>query len=132
MPVLVTIIDQVPGTRTTEGPRLTFEVGTVTAREIIRARVLAEVDRYNSAEAPRTYTGLVAPAPEEFELNGAPRAGRKPLDAEAQIAVALDAARSRRVIMIFNGLQVEDLDQPLLVTPVSEARFIKLVPLVGG
>ena len=31
-----------------------------------------------------------------------------------------------------NGTQVDDLDAPLQVTPVSEARFLKLVPLVGG
>jgi len=29
-------------------------------------------------------------------------------------------------------VQVRDLDDPLVVTPVSEARFLKLVPLVGG
>jgi hypothetical protein len=33
---------------------------------------------------------------------------------------------------MFNGVQVSDLDAPLLVTPVSEARFLRLVSLVGG
>jgi hypothetical protein len=33
---------------------------------------------------------------------------------------------------MFNGVQVSDIDAPLLVTPVSEARFLQLVPLVGG
>jgi len=36
------------------------------------------------------------------------------------------------VILMFNGVQVEDIEVPLLITPVSEARFLKLVPLVGG
>ena len=57
---------------------------------------------------------------------------RRPLDAERQIEVALEAVRKGRVIIMFNGVQVRDLDDPLVVTPVSEARFLKLVPLVGG
>jgi hypothetical protein len=40
--------------------------------------------------------------------------------------------RKRRVILLFNGIQVEDIDAPLVITPVSEARFLRLVPLAGG
>jgi hypothetical protein len=40
--------------------------------------------------------------------------------------VALEAIRKGRVILMFNGVQVEDIDAPLLITPVSEARFLKL------
>lgn len=132
MSVLVATIDQVPGARTTEGPRLTFRVGQITAREIICARIRAEVDLYNSVDAPRSYAGLVAPSADEQQLNGPYRERRRPLDVEAQIAVAVEAVGARRVIMLFNGTQVDDLDAPLHVTPVSEARFLKLVPLVGG
>ena len=38
----------------------------------------------------------------------------------------------RRVILIFNGIQIEDIDAPLVIMPVSEARFLRLVPLAGG
>ena len=132
MTVMLKTLDQVPGTGTVEGPQLSFRAREVTAREIVRARVAVEVERYNSADEPLPFVGLVTPAEPERTLNGARRERRRPLDAERQIDVALEALRKRRVILMFNGVQVEDIDAPLLLTPVSEARFLKLVPLVGG
>jgi hypothetical protein len=132
MTVMLKTLDQVPGTGTVEGPRLAFEAREVTAREIVRARVAAEVERYNSADDPGAFVGLVTPAEPERALNGPRRERRRPLDAERQIDVALEALRKRRVILMFNGVQVEDIDAPLLITPVSEACFLRLVPLVGG
>lgn len=131
MSIVLNTVDQVPGSRTVEGPSLRFKVGRITARDIICARVYDEVERYNKAEAPATFIGLVVPAPDERELNS-PQRQRRPLDPAAQIDAALGAFKARRVILLFNGEQVTDLDEPLLVTPVSEARFLKLVPLVGG
>jgi hypothetical protein len=130
--VIVKTMDQVPGAGTVDGPQLTFPHGQVTAREIVRSRVQAEVDLYNSADVPRTYVGLVTPGRDEVQLNSPRLQRRRTLDVEAQIAVALEAVRAGRVIIMFNGLQIDDLDQPLFITPVSEARFLKLVPLVGG
>ena len=132
MTVILKTMDQVPGASSVHGPELSFRVSTVTAREIVRARVEAEVARYNNDAAQQRFVGLVAPAQIERELNGPPRQGRRPIDAENQIEVALEAIRRGRVILMFNGAQVEDIDAPLLITPVSEARFLKLVPLVGG
>src|SRR5262245_9918197 len=132
MTIMLKTLDQVPGTGTVEGPRLSFQAREVTAREIVRARVVTEVERYNSADEPLPFIGLVTPAEPERVLNGPRRDRRRPLDAERQIDVALEALRKRRVILMFNGVQVEDIDTPLLLTPVSEARFLKLVPLVGG
>jgi hypothetical protein len=132
MTVILKTMDQVPGASSVHGPALSFPTPTVTAREIVRARVDAEVERYNSDESQRPFVGLVAPAEAERALNGPPRQGRRPIDAGRQIEVALEAIRRGRVILMFNGVQVEDIDAPLLITPVSEARFLKLVPLVGG
>jgi hypothetical protein len=132
MTVILKTMDQVPGASSVHGPELSFRSQTVTARDIVRARVEAEVERYNNDEERRPFVGLVAPAEAERELNGPARQRRRPLDAERQIEVALEAIRKSRVILMFNGVQVEDIDAPLLITPVSEARFLKLVPLVGG
>jgi hypothetical protein len=131
MTVILKTVDQDPGASSVHGPELAFRAPTVTAREIVRARVEAEVERYNSDDGRRAFVGLVTPAEAERELNG-PMRQRRPLDAQRQIEVALDAIRNGRVILMFNGAQVEDIDAPLLITPVSEARFLKLVPLVGG
>jgi hypothetical protein len=132
MTVILKTMDQVPGASSVHGPDLSFQAPTVTARDIVRARVEAEVERYNSDDSQRPFVGLVAPAKVERELNGPMRQRRRPLDAERQIDVALAAIRKGGVILLFNGVQVEDIDAPLLITPVSEARFLKLVPLVGG
>ena len=132
MIVLLKTIDQMPGASAVEGPELSFQVGQVTAREIIHARVTAEVERHNNERDPRPFVGLVQPAEPEQQLNPQRPELPRALNAERQIEVALDAVRKGRVIILFNGEQVTDIDAPLIVTPVSEARFLKLVPLVGG
>jgi hypothetical protein len=132
MAVMLKTLDQVPGVGTVEGPQLSFQAREVSAREIVRARVAAEVERYNNADDPPPLVGWVTPAEPERTLNGPRRERRRPLDTERQIDVALEALRKRRVILLFNGVQVEDIDAPLLLTPVSEARFLRLVPLAGG
>src|SRR5262245_22157488 len=132
MTVLLKTIDQLPGAPIVEGPELSFQVGQVTAREIIHARVTAEVERHNAEREPRAFVGLVQPPDLERRLNPERPELPRALNADRQIEVALEAVRKGRVIILFNGEQVTDIDAPLIVTPVSEARFLKLVPLVGG
>jgi hypothetical protein len=132
MSVVLKTVDQVLGSPVAEGPPLSFAAAAITARDIVCTRVRMEVKRHNSNDTPRSFASLVTPAAQERELNGAQRAPRRPLDADRQIEVALEAVRKGRVIIMFNGVQVKDLDEPLDLTPVSEARFLKLVPLVGG
>jgi hypothetical protein len=132
MTAMLNTLDQVPGIGTIEGPQLTFEAREVSAREIVRARVAAEIERYNNADEPPRLVGWVTPAEPERTLNGPRRDRRRSLDMENQIEVALEALRKRRVILLFNGIQVEDIDAPLTLTPVSEAYFLRLVPLAGG
>ena len=125
-------IDQTPGAPVTEGPRLSFKTGRVTVREIVCTRVRTEVERYNRDPKAPSFTVLVSPPREELELNPPRRERPRELNAESQIEVAINAVRTGRVIVLFNGEQVTDLDAPLVIMPVSEARFLKLVPLVGG
>jgi len=132
MTAMLNTLEQVPGIGTIEGPQLTFEARAVSAREIVRARVAAEVERHNSADGPPRLVGWATPAEPERTLNGPRRERRRPLDTERQIDVALEALRKRLVILLFNGVQVEDIDAPLMLTPVSEALFLRLVPLAGG
>jgi len=57
MTAMLNTLDQVPGIGTLEGPQLTFEAREVSAREIVRARVAAEVERYNNADDPPHLVG---------------------------------------------------------------------------
>jgi hypothetical protein len=133
MTVMLKTTDQVLGTGMVEGPQLSFRTREVTAREIVRARVTAEVERYNVGDEPGPFVGLVTPPEQEQELNGPRRPRpRSRLDVEHQVQAALETLRKRRLIVMFNGVQVEDIDAPLMITPVSEARFLRLVPLAGG
>ena|SRR5579871_5227381 len=132
MSVLVRTVDQTLGSAATEGPQLSFPVGTITAREIVHSRVRLEVERNNSEPSPRVFPSLVTPSPDERELNEPLRSPPRLLDADRQVEIAVNAVIKGRVVIMFNGQQVMDIDAPLIVTPVSEARFLKLVPLVGG
>ena len=96
MTVILKTVDQVPGAPTVDGPEPSFQVGQVTVREIIRARVMSEVERHNSEREPRQFMGLVQPSVEEQLLNPRRAELPRPLDAERQIEVALEAVRKGR------------------------------------
>ena len=105
MTVMLKTVDQVPGVGTLEGPPLSFQSREVSAREIVRARVAAEVARHNSGDGQPRPVVWFSPADPERTLNGPRRERRRPLDTERQIEVALEALRKRRVILLFNGFR---------------------------
>src|SRR5215510_6287548 len=84
MTMMLKILDQTPGIGT-------VEVREVSAREIVRARVEAEVARHNSAEVSPGFVRWATPAGPERALNGARRERRRPLDLERQVEVAFEA-----------------------------------------
>lgn len=131
MSITLETIDKVAGLREIKGPRLTFSLDRVTAREIVCARVRAECERV--VEGGSIFAPPVTPSAHETTLNG-PRKKREPKrpDVNEQIAVALGAIESGRVIMLVDGAQVADLDTTLPIAPFSEATFLRLVPLAGG
>lgn len=96
MSVVVKTVDNVLGAPSADGPRLSFQVGRITAREIVRARVRMEVERYNNEHQGGFIISLFVPASEEAELNGPARVRRRVLDADHQVEVALEAVRNGR------------------------------------
>ena len=99
---------------------------TCTARDLIRARVEAEVARY---EADGALPRFVEPESPEALLQPARR--RAPIDVERQVASALRAFEGNGFFLLVGDRQVESLDEPLDLTS-GEVSFLKLVPLVGG
>ena len=103
MSVVLNTVDQVLGAAKSAGPQLSFAVDRITAREIVRSRVLMEVDRYNSNACTDHALSLIFPPKEEHALNGPRRLQPRPLNAERQIEVALEAIRKGRIVIMFNA-----------------------------
>lgn len=103
----------------------------VTVRDLIEARVWAEVEAYNK-KVPEFYNGLVQPSDAEQTLNGYRLKTCKNIDAEQQVYVALDAFQKNGFFILVDQVQAETLDQVIRINENSHISFIKLTPLVGG
>ena len=108
---------------------LASEVTTV--KELIRARVYAEVEAYNRKK-PGVFKGLVQPSDAEKVLKGYRLRKAREIDAEKQYYIALDAFQKNAFFMLVDNVQVEDLDQGVIVGKDTKLSFVKLTPLVGG
>jgi hypothetical protein len=130
MPISIRAWDEIiPGERSPAEPVTMPARGT--ARELIRSRVLREVERYN-ANLPEVFQGLVQPEESEQILNGFRMKARRPLDGEAQFQKACSSFERNGFLILVDGLQVSELDVEIDLHANSEVQFIKLVPLVGG
>lgn len=124
-------------------PSLRLASERTSAREIIRQRVLSEVEDLNArflnskTEPRRTRSFIVdvQPISPEARLNRTVRPNpNEPqvLAFEVELERALTAFSRHRFVMLFDGNQVEELDQELAVTSDSEMIFLHLTPLRGG
>src|SRR5215468_8097840 len=114
MSTVLRITDKELGAAEIVAPDLLVPLLTISAREILRLRVEAEVERYNATRG--TSHLLIQPAPRESKLNGTREGRFRELKIEPQIAVAIEAVEKRRVIMLLNGRQVSDLDETFFLT----------------
>ncbi|MBC6460398.1 hypothetical protein [Actinomadura sp. HBU206391] len=104
---------------------------SMTVRELVRLRVREEVARFN-ARPSHHFNGLVRPDDAEIELNGYRLHQQRRIDWERQADIAERAFSSNGFFVLAGDRQVEDLDEVVDLTAVSELVFIKLFPLVGG
>lgn len=146
--VLEVYDERKPGAARELRHRLELPTERMTARDLIRCRIEADVAMHNALERARldgkiaadrgTSDGwLVTPGPVERALNG-PREVHGPgsyldlIESERLIAVALKAFARNGFFMIFDGRQIVDPDEVLSVGHDSTVTFLRLVPLVGG
>lgn len=131
MAVALRIVDQTLGVHppTTRELRLASE--RITLRELLKRRIDEEVAELNAGGDEIEMKPLVMPTEQERWLSGA-KPARKEIDPARQLAAATEAFKRRRIVIIVDGQQAIDLDQSIGVTPDTEVRFLKLVPLVGG
>ena len=108
-----------------------FNTETVTVKDIIDARVRQEVANYNN-KLPEYFNGLVEPTDAEKTINGYKLRSRKPIDAEKQVYVALDAFQKNGFFVLIDDQQCSSLDQAIHLHSDTIISFLKLTPLVGG
>lgn len=103
----------------------------LTVGELIALRVRAEVRRYNNRKSER-YFGLVQPTDVEAALNGAMPRKFKPIDADAQVEIALKGFQAQRFVVLLPNGQAESLSEKISLADGDSVSFLKLVPLIGG
>lgn len=110
---------------------LRFPAERITVKQLIEQRIESEVEKYNANNA-QAFWGLIQPKDSEQELNGFKVKKRKPVDAQSQKQLAIQAFQSNGFFLLVNDKQLTELDDEILITPKTAVLFIKLVPLVGG
>jgi hypothetical protein len=129
MSVVLKIVDQTLGVHPPVTRKLRLISERITLRELLKRRIDEEVAELNAGGVE--VKPLVVPTERESRLNGKTSVGQD-IDAAEQFAAAVKAFERRRIVIIADGRQVLDLNQIIAVTPVTEIKFLKLVPLVGG
>ena len=131
MPVTIHVWDErVPGMRSPAAP-LSLQRERTTMRELIRDRVRHEVESYNQS-LPEVFRGLVQPEESEQILNGFRMTTKRSLDPELQFKRACASFEQNGFLVLVDGRQVCELDDPIELRAGSEVQFVKLVPLIGG
>jgi hypothetical protein len=129
--IVVRMLDTTGAGKVTGEIDVKLSKNMITVRELIEARVQAEVERYNN-KLPEYFQGLVQPTQAEETINGYKMKERKKVDPEKQIYVALDAFQKNGYFLLIDNIQPESLDQEITITPRTTVSFLKLTPLVGG
>jgi hypothetical protein len=129
--VSVLMYDETPGHGRTAPVKLELVSERITVRQLIESRVRREVEAINQAPGKEFHT-LVQPTDAERTLNGFKLRKPKPIDADAQCALAFDAFKRNGFFLLVDDRQVEDLDEEIVIGADTEVGFFKLVPLVGG
>ncbi|MEN7546339.1 hypothetical protein AAG747_00375 [Rapidithrix thailandica] len=103
----------------------------ITVKELITARVYAEVEAYNQ-KLPEYFNGLVQPNDAEKTLNGYKLKQKRTIDPEKQVYIAWDAFQKNGYFVLVDDEQAESLEQEVLISDSTSISFVKLTPLVGG
>ncbi len=118
--MVLTIHDESAGAPATTARLLTLQTAKLTARELIRERVIHEVRRHNDAPG-KPFAGLIKLSDDELTLNGV-------LDPARQVARAFESFHKNSFALIVDGIvdgiQVESLDQELDLAPDSQITFL--------
>ena len=143
MQTRVRIFDEVfgaadPAARRVERPTLRLSAQDVTVANLIRFRIETERDRQEDG-----LLALAAPRPKaERALNAAPTLARsfanprtpdlQSVDLDGAVAAATEAFEHGRFLILVNDRQITSLSEPIALSDVNEAVFLRLMPLQAG
>ncbi len=131
MNITITVKDETFSGKILNEVLLHFKTEKVLVKDIIKERVLKEVENYNN-KLPQYFNGLVEPSDAEKTLNGYKLKPKKLIDGEKQVYVALDAFLKNGYFLLIDDIQAENLEDEVLISNDTKISFIKLTPLVGG
>ena len=114
--MVLTIHDESTGAPATTARLLALPTAKLTARELIRERVVHEVWQHNDAPG-EPFVGLIKLSDDELTLNGV-------LNPARQVARAFESFHKNGFALIVDGIQVESLDQELDLAPDSHITFL--------
>lgn len=118
------------GTRT-PGPDLQSPAESLTLGDLIELRVREEIRGWN--ETGRAERGWIVPQSEvERALNGPRRARTTFYDPDDAVALAHEAFRKGRYLVLLPEGQAESLEQRVTLNEGDEIVFLRMVPLIGG
>src|SRR5262245_11910582 len=110
MSVALKIVDQTLGIHPPITRELRLVSERITLRELLKRRIDEEVAALNAGRAE--IRPLVAPTEQERRLNGEKPTHRSVVDPERQLTAAVEAFERTRIVIIVDGRQVLDLDEP--------------------
>lgn len=132
MPAIsISIKDKTSGGDIINEIMISLERELTTLKDIIEARVYAEVEMHNN-KLPEYFRGLVQPKDAEHTLNGYKLKGSRKVDPEQQAFIALNAFQRNGFFVLIDNKQATSLDQEVLVNTQTTISFLKLTQLVGG
>ncbi len=139
MGISIQIVDEYFGKSKTPVFEISFPAETITIRDLITRRVEDEVAQVNAQKFLQKKTlqermflaGITNRAPETL-LNADTPKRHKMIDPVLAVNTALKAFEAGRYFVLINDTQIETLDEAIIITPETEAVFLRLTPLVGG
>jgi hypothetical protein len=127
----IKIKDETTGGNLLSEIAVTLPAQMVSVREIIEAKVNAEIESYYQ-QLSGMYNGFVQPADVERQLNGFSEEPNRKINTTVQVNAAVNAFHQGSVFMLIDNIQAESLDQMIVINDKTEVSFLKLTALVGG
>ena len=109
----------------------TNAVSKYSVRELIKARIENEVNRFN-IQCPVCFFTLVQPEDAELTIKGYRLKKHRAISWQSQFEAALQGFEKKSFIVHANGKDFQALDEQIEITDDTDITFIKFMEVVGG